>query len=563
MTPAADLETQRGCLVVDDEPALLTVLVRQLRRIGFDVASAATLVEARQQLSDKSFELVVCDLHMRDGSGLDLAREVRHDHHSTATVLISGDGGAEQVRRAMADDVDEYLVKPFGMEQLAVTAEQALRRRQERSGQAAPGAEDVASGPNEMLEHLSRAARYHDEETAEHVERMSRTAALIATQLGWGHDACMELRAACALHDIGKLGVPDAVLRKPGKLNHEERLVMEAHPEMGYKILQGGHDPVMALASTIALTHHERFDGTGYPRRLSGDEIPIEGRIAAVADVFDALTHDRTYRPAFPVADALTMLREGSGTHFDPAVLVAFEEVAAQVEEMGARHPDGIALGPDPVPESADAAVRVLLVEDHDAVARGIELLLRRDGFEIAGSARNLTDAARILERRSVDIALVDLQLGGENGLDLVPIAKDHGAKVLVYTGVLDAVVVADARQAGADGAAAKLAPPGELTSALRAVALGETYYDARFGAASNGAKPSLTPRESEIVALLASGLNGEEIARQLFVSPATVRTHIRNAMERVDARTRAHLVTLAARQGVRPAPKAKPALAS
>ena len=550
MTTAPVNDAQPACLVVDDDLALLPLLVRQLRRIGFAVDTAATMDEARQRLSDKNFELVVCDLHLRGGSGLEIAREARDSHQSTATVLISGDGGPEPLRLAMAGDVDGYLVKPFGHDQLAVTAEQALRRRRERSG------------PQQLLEHLGRAGRYHDEETAEHVDRMSRTSALVARQLGWCPEACIELRTASALHDIGKLGVPDSVLRKPGKLNHEERALMERHPEMGYGILSGSLDPVMALASTIALTHHERFDGTGYPHRLSRHEIPIAGRIAAVADVFDALTHDRPYRVAFSVAEAMEMLRDGSGTHFDPAVVDAFEEVAGQVEEMGARYPDG-AREPELDPETPDAAIRVLIVEDHDAVARGIELLLRRDGFEVAGNARNIADATRILERRDVDIALVDLQLGDEDGLDLVPIVQEHGAHVLVYTGRLDSAAVAAALRAGAHGVAAKAAPPGELAAALRAVIDGETYCDPRFERESNGGMPTLTPRESEIVALLASGLNGEEIARRLFVSPATVRTHIRNAMDRIDARTRAHLVTLGALQGVRAAPEAELAFAS
>ena len=563
MTTAPDLsDAQRACLVVDDDPALLPLLVRQLRRIGFDVDQAATMDEARQRLSDKNFELVVCDLHLRGGSGLEIVREARDGHESTATVLISGDGGPEPLRRAMADDVDGYLVKPFGREQLAVTAEQALRRRHERSAQPAPPAEYAAPSPHQLLEHLVRAGRYRDEETAEHVERMSRTSALVASQLGWGPEACIELRTASALHDIGKLGVPDSVLRKPGKLNHEERALMERHPEMGYEILRGSRDPVMLLASTIALTHHERFDGTGYPHGLSRDEIPMAGRIAAVADVFDALTHDRPYRAAYPVAEGMEAVREGSGTHFDPAVVDAFKEVAAQVEEVRARHPDG-APGLELDAKNPDAAIRVLIVEDHDAVARGIELLLRRDGFDVAGSARNLTDATRILERRDVDIALVDLQLGEEDGLDLVPIVKEHGARVLVYTGRLDSAAVAAARRAGADGVAAKAAPLGELAAALRAVSDGETYCDPRFERESNGAMSLLTPRESEIVALLASGLNGEEIARRLFISPATVRTHIRNAMDRVDARTRAHLVTLGALQGVRAAREAELAIAS
>ena len=538
--------------MVDDDPTLLTLLVRQLRKIGLDVDQAATLDEARGQLSAKNYDVLVSDVHLADGAGLDLAREVRESRAPTAIVLISGDPSSGPAEQAMEHDVDEYLVKPFGREQLGVTIEHAIRRRRERQVQP-------------FIEHLGRAVQYHDEETAEHVKRMSRSCALVASELGWGTEACIEMRTASAVHDIGKVGVPDAVLRKPGKLNHEERALIESHAEIGYDILRGSPDPVMALAATIALTHHERFDGTGYPRRLAQHEIPIEGRIAAVADVFDALTHDRVYRRAFSLTDALEVVRKGSGTHFDPAVVAAFENVKVEIKDLHDLYPDGVSdeLTVDDAP--AEDATRVLFVEDHDAVARGIELLLRREGFEIAGTARNLTDARRILERRRVDVALLDLRLGDEDGLDLIPELKQRGSRALVYTGRLDADAVASARRAGADGVAAKAGPQAELMRALRAVTAGETYVDARFDPDDPDAMPSLTPRESEIVALLASGLNGEEIAGRLVLSPATVRTHIRNAMARVDARTRAHLVTLGAEQGVRPSAEVdlEPALAS
>jgi response regulator RpfG family c-di-GMP phosphodiesterase len=420
-----------------------------------------------------------------------------------------------------------------------------LRNESEAGAAAEPLAEAV-------LERLARVGRFRDEETAEHVERMSRTCALIARGLGWSAARSAQLRAASTMHDIGKTAVPDSILRKPGRLTPEERTLIETHAQVGHDILTGSDDPVIQLAASVALTHHERVDGDGYPRGLDGEAIPIEGRIAAVADVFDALTHDRVYRSAFSVAEALAMLREGRGTQFDPAVLDAFAAVLPEVEHVRTLYPDSPdGGGIDPGFFAAPArSTRVLLIEDHEAVARGLELLLRREGLEIAGTGRSLAEARSLLERRAADVLVLDPGLQEEDGLEVVPAAKARGIRVLLYTGSMEHAAVAEMRRAGADGVASKAGSPQEFLAAVQAVARGEAYLDPRLKALPNGnASPqaALTPREREIVALLAEGLSGEEIAARLFLSPETVRTHIRNARERVGAKTRAHLVTLAA----------------
>ena len=215
----------------------------------------------------------------------------------------------------------------------------------------------------EIFACLARAGRFKDEETGEHVERMSRTCALIGRRLGLTQRQASNLKRASAMHDIGKIGVPDAILLKPAALDPEERAMIELHPEIGHQILSGSRDSVMRLAATVALTHHERVDGGGYPRRLRRDDIPLAGRIAAVADVFDALTHDRVYRPALTIEDALAILREGRGTQFDPRVLDAFQVVLPKVLEIRRRYPNPAghrpgSLYPSPAP-GARALVRV------------------------------------------------------------------------------------------------------------------------------------------------------------------------------------------------------------
>jgi HD-GYP domain-containing protein (c-di-GMP phosphodiesterase class II) len=176
-----------------------------------------------------------------------------------------------------------------------------------------------------MFQRLARVIDYRHSETGAHTERMSDYCAVIARSLGWSKADARRLQLAASMHDVGKLAVPDSVLLKPGPLTPEERLAMERHTIVGFEMLSGSPSELIQLAASIALSHHERVDGGGYPHGLGGDDIPLAGRIVAVADVFDALTSDRVYRPAMSVEEGLRIVREGRGTHFDPAVVDAFE----------------------------------------------------------------------------------------------------------------------------------------------------------------------------------------------------------------------------------------------
>ncbi len=160
----------------------------------------------------------------------------------------------------------------------------------------------------------------HDAETGAHVNRMAAIAALLGEGMGLGPEQVLLLRAAAPMHDVGKIATPDEILRKPGPLTDEEREEMQRHTTVGHEILAGSDSELLQMAARIALTHHERYDGSGYPRGLRGEEIPIEGRIVAVADVFDALLSDRSYRPAMSVEEATDVIRNGSGTHFDSEI---------------------------------------------------------------------------------------------------------------------------------------------------------------------------------------------------------------------------------------------------
>jgi methanogenic corrinoid protein MtbC1 len=179
----------------------------------------------------------------------------------------------------------------------------------------------------ETVRRLSMAVEFRDEDTGAHIERIGRFSTLLAEQVGLEADRCELMSYAAPLHDVGKVAIPDAILLKPGSLTVEERAIVETHAEEGYRLLRGSSSSILDMAATIALSHHEKWDGSGYPRGLVGEEIPIEGRIVAIADVFDALTTDRVYRPAFPVERAVEMMREQRARHFDPALLDIFLDV--------------------------------------------------------------------------------------------------------------------------------------------------------------------------------------------------------------------------------------------
>jgi methanogenic corrinoid protein MtbC1 len=182
----------------------------------------------------------------------------------------------------------------------------------------------------ETVQRLSMAVEFRDEDTGAHIERIGRFSVLLAEHIGMDAEFCERLRHAAPLHDVGKVAIPDAILLKPGPLTPEERAIVETHAEEGHRLVRGSSSSILDMAATIALSHQEKWDGTGYPRGLKGEAIPIEGRIVAVADVFDALTSDRVYRKAFSVEDAIQMMREQRGRHFDPVLLDAFMEVLGQ-----------------------------------------------------------------------------------------------------------------------------------------------------------------------------------------------------------------------------------------
>lgn len=217
-------------------------------------------------------------------------------------------------------DEDGRATAVCGISTDVTPQKEALQLRDEMTAAQKQAIEELRSSRLETVERLARAIELHDFSTGQHVTRMAVITAFLGRRLGLDAEFVQLLREAAPMHDVGKIGVSEAILRKPGPLSAEQRKEMERHTVIGYEILAGSESQLLEIAATIALTHHERYDGTGYPHGLARDEIPLAGRITAVADVFDALLSDRCYRPALAVEDAVAIIREDSGTHFDPGI---------------------------------------------------------------------------------------------------------------------------------------------------------------------------------------------------------------------------------------------------
>jgi putative two-component system response regulator len=335
-------------LIVDDEQEIRGLLRRQLEADGHVAVTAGDVAAARARLKDDWFELVLCDINMPGASGLEFVQHALAAEPDLAVVMVSGNDDAVLAERALELGAFGYVVKPFRTSELAIAVTNALRRRRleienrehrerleqivlERTSALRQAVtrleskeEELQRSREETIHRLARAAEFRDLETGRHIERVSRYCALVASRLGLEDERVELLRLAAPLHDIGKIAIPDRILLKPGALTPEERRVIETHAEIGYHMLADSGQELLELAATIAWTHHERIDGAGYPRRLSGEEIPLVGRIVAVADVFDALTSDRVYRPALAVDETVRVLRSERGAQFDEAVLDVF-----------------------------------------------------------------------------------------------------------------------------------------------------------------------------------------------------------------------------------------------
>ena len=358
-------------LIVDDDQAVTRLLKRTLQRDGYvAVETASTASEARAKLEEDDYQLVMTDMQMPGGSGLRLLETLKDRCPSLATIMVTGNDDSALVNRALDLGAYGYVVKPFKQTESLINVNNALRRRSlEIENQhhrnhleemvkartadlwgainkVEASEKSARASRSETIRRLATAAEYRDEETGHHVARMSQYCFLLAQAAGMAQERCEMVREASQLHDIGKIGIPDRVLLKPKAFTPEDRQIMQTHADLGHRMLRGSDSDVLELAATVAWTHHEWFDGSGYPRGLKGETIPLEGRVAAIADVFDALTTHRVYRRAYHLPMVVEMMKEESGTHFDPELLSMVWDVLPDVLRVKESYDAGAGLSP-------------------------------------------------------------------------------------------------------------------------------------------------------------------------------------------------------------------------
>lgn len=326
-------------LAVDDELAASKLIALMLPSPVFYCTTANNGEEALVALQRERFDAVISDLQMPGISGLELLAQVRHSYPHVAFLVTTGVDDVDVGVQAMRCGADDYLVKPLRESAVRASLGSALHKQHleqqlenyrerleemvaERTGQLREALGQIKRSYEETLQALGAAIDLRDNETAGHSKRVCLYAMEIARAMGWSEKQLESLASGANLHDIGKLGIPDGILLKPGPLSEDERKLMQRHAQLGFDLVKD--IAFLADAAEIVLAHHERFDGTGYPRGLRGDEILLSARIFAVADTLDAITSDRPYRRASSFESGYETIRKCSGSQFDPEVVRAF-----------------------------------------------------------------------------------------------------------------------------------------------------------------------------------------------------------------------------------------------
>lgn len=330
LKPATDRRPR--LLLVDDEPTNLQVL-RQILQADYLLSFARDGDKALQLAAQERPQLILLDVMMPGLSGLEVCRRLKADPGTASIPVIFVTALADESHEAegFAVGAVDYVTKPVSP---------PLVRARVRTHLSLVRVEDLKQSRLEIVQRLGRAAEYKDNETGLHVIRMSHYARLLALAVGYSEEDADELLHAAAMHDIGKIGVPDAVLLKKGPLDAEQWEVMRRHPQMGGDIIGEHGSTLLQMARRVALTHHEKWDGSGYPQGLKGEEIALEGRIVAIADVFDALTNERPYKPAWSVAQAVELLQAQAGLHFDPGLVPVFISLLPEILRIQAQWPE-------------------------------------------------------------------------------------------------------------------------------------------------------------------------------------------------------------------------------
>lgn len=327
-------------LVIDDQEQNIRLLTRILEKDGYEhVRWTTNAAEALPIYTEFNPDLVLLDVHMREKDGFQVLEEiVAHNGRSHVPVLmITADDSADVKRRALALGAKDFVGKPFDSAEVLLRIRNLLetqflyqRLRDQNADlerKVAERTQELEQSQLEVLERLAAAVEFRDDDTGNHTKRVAEVSARLAQSIGLENTTIELIRRAAPLHDIGKVGIPDSILLKAGPLTAEEFEMMKMHTVIGSRMLSKGRSELVRFSQRIARSHHEWWDGSGYPDRVSGQSIPLEARIVAVADFLDALTHERPYRPAWGIDETLAEIRRRSGSHFDPTIIKALTEI--------------------------------------------------------------------------------------------------------------------------------------------------------------------------------------------------------------------------------------------
>lgn len=336
-------------LVVDDDANVRTLIGRWLSSTGYDCLVADSVLQANEVMARKKIDIVTTDINMPGLSGVDWLPQLRQRYPDLPVLMLTGCEDIGLAISTLTQGAWGYLIKPVEKQDLLFQVNRAIERKQMLAAQRdyTEGLESTVRDQTQLLRdsheetitRLIAASQVHDDETGAHIRRIGLLSAIIAESLGWSAQEVDKIRLAAPMHDIGKIGIPDAILRKPGKLTPQEYDVMKTHTTIGATILANSKFPMLQMAEQIARSHHERWDGSGYPDRLCGEAIPLAARIVAVVDVYDALSHDRVYRPALPQDEVLAIMDENAVNGFDPIVIAKFFQSLPLIQRSLRRNP--------------------------------------------------------------------------------------------------------------------------------------------------------------------------------------------------------------------------------
>jgi len=341
-------------LIVDDEATSVRLLVKILTKAGYTNLTTTSNPDHAQRLYNEiQPDLMVLDLHMPHMEGFKIMERLKEAQEGDylPILVISQERNRIIQFSALEAGAKDFLVKPYDSIEVILRIRNFLEirmlhkeiRNQNKmlEERVLERTEQLYQSQKDVIQRLSRAVEYRDSETGVHTVRMSKYVHCVASAVGFSPEECEVISTASALHDVGKIGIPDHILQKPGKLDPDEWEIMKTHTTIGVELLSGSSSKFIQMGEEIALTHHEKWDGTGYPRGLKGENIPMVGRICGLCDVFDALTSKRPYKEAWPIDEAVEEIKKGSGSHFDPHVTDCFLNVLPKICRIHKEHGEG------------------------------------------------------------------------------------------------------------------------------------------------------------------------------------------------------------------------------